>query len=113
LLVLVPLLENDDTFQLRVASSETSGDSIVPWDLSLRFRKLGWGTRIHLNGVSAWHVSLFWTHSSGCLILPSSCKAAPLLTKAQAQLKEVAFCQLIRRCQIMCCYRVRRPCLLN
>jgi hypothetical protein len=45
--------------------------------------------------------------------LPSSCNAAPLIAKATTQLKEVAFNQPITQYQIVCCYRVSRPGLLN
>ena len=45
--------------------------------------------------------------------LPSNCNAAPLITKATTQLKEVAFLQPITHYQILCCYRVSRLGLLN
>ena len=54
-------------------------------------------------------------HAEDCLAvwLPSSCNAALLIAKATTQLKELAFCQSIRRYQILCCYRVSRQGLLN
>jgi hypothetical protein len=45
--------------------------------------------------------------------LPSSCNTAPLIAKATAQLKEVAVRQPFTQYQILCCYRVSRPGLLN
>ena len=45
--------------------------------------------------------------------LPSSCNAKTLIAKVTTQLKEVVFCQHIRRYQILCCYRVSRPGLLK
>ena len=54
-------------------------------------------------------------HAEYCLAvwLPSSCNAAPLIAKATTQLKEVAFRQHIRRYQILSCYQVSRPGLVN
>jgi hypothetical protein len=45
--------------------------------------------------------------------LPSSCNAAPLITKATTQHKEVAVRQPITQYQILCCYPVSRPGLLD
>ena len=45
--------------------------------------------------------------------LPSSCNAAPLIAKATTQLKAVAFHQPITHNQILCCYCVSWPGLLN
>ena len=45
--------------------------------------------------------------------LLSSCNAAPLIAKATTQLKELSFRQPIIQYQILCCYRVSRPGLLN
>ena len=45
--------------------------------------------------------------------LPSSCNAVPLIAEATTQHKEVAFHQPIKRYQILCCYRVSGPGLLN
>jgi hypothetical protein len=93
-----------------------------------------WWNRTHMNRVSAWPVSSgsslsgsetehtwiglvreIYGHAEDCLAawLPTSCNAAPLIAKATTQHKEVAFRQHIRRYQILCCYRVSRPGLLN
>jgi len=45
--------------------------------------------------------------------LPSSCNAAPLIAKATALHKELAFHQPITQYQILCCYRVCKSGLLN
>ena len=47
------------------------------------------------------------------LWLPSSCNAAQLIARATTQLKKVVFHPPIVRYQILCCYRVSRPGLLN
>jgi hypothetical protein len=45
--------------------------------------------------------------------LSPSCNAVPLIAKATTQLKEMAVRQPITQYQILCCYRVSRPGLLN
>jgi len=45
--------------------------------------------------------------------LPSSCNSVPLIATATTKLKEVAFSQLVTQYDILYCYPLSRPSLLN